>query len=639
MRRVVMSDRLVRLSRWCSVTLLLLATMSIADAADDAHSYANTSEFRTTHIALDLSADFVTRRLSGYVDLTIERWDDDATELILDTRDLDIKSVELQSAASASSAKFSALKFKLGETDATLGTPLQIALPAKFNAKTFVVRISYQTSPGASGLQWLTPAQTAGKQQPYVYSQSEAIHARSWIPLQDTPAVRLTYDAHIRTPPQLLAVMSAGNEVNTPRDGDYTFHMPQLIPSYLIALGIGDLQFKAIGERTGVYAEQVTVNAAANEFADVESMVLACEKLFGPYRWERYDVLILPPSYMWGGMENPRLTFLTPTVIAGDRSLVSIIAHELAHSWSGNLVTNASWNNVWLNEGFTVYLERRILESLYGKDRSAMEDVLGMQSVQRDIADLSSKGELQMTRLNADLRGRDPDDAFSDIPYEKGRLFLGFMEARVGRQRFDVFLRDYFDHFAFQSIDTGDFLRYLDEHVLSQPGSNVTRAEVDEWMNGTGLPANAVLPTSDAFVKVDVQRNEWLKKKRTAAQLDTRSWSTQQWLNFLDNMPAELPAARLSELDATFKFTNATNTEIAHSWLLDAIRAGYAPAWPRLEQFLTSIGRRKLVKDLYLELLKTPEGAIRARAIYAKARPLYQVPFANQLDGIMAGTS
>ncbi len=605
--------------------------MSIASAADDdPHSYANTSEFRETHASLDLTANFDTHRLSGYVDLTMERLDDDATELILDTRDLTITSVTLRAANPM------ALKFRLGAVDATLGAPLQIALPAKFGLKTFVVRIQYETSPNASGLQWLTPAQTAGKKQPYVYSQSEAIHARSWIPLQDTPSVRLTYDAHIRTPPQLLAVMGAGNEVDTPRDGDYRFDMPQAIPSYLIALGIGDLTFKAIGPRTGVYAEPVTVAAAAYEFADVESMVIACEKLFGPYRWGRYDILILPPSYMWGGMENPRLTFLTPTVIAGDRSLVSIIAHELAHSWSGNLVTNAAWDSVWLNEGFTVYLERRIVEALYGKDRAAMEDVLGVQSLKRDIDDFAEKKDLQLTKLKPDLRGLDPDAAFSDVPYEKGRLFLGFLEARLGREKLDAFLRDYFGHFAFQSIRTDDFLGYLKEHVLSQPGVDVTRAEVDEWMNGTGLPKIAVLPTPDAFDKVDAQRNDWLQKKKTATQLDTGSWSTQQWLNFLDNMPVDLSAARMSELDAAFKFTTATNNEIVHSWLLDSIRAGYAPAWPRLEQFLTNVGRRKLVKDLYVELLKTPDGAVRARAIYAKARPLYQVPFANQLDGIIA---
>jgi aminopeptidase N len=338
---------------------------------------------------------------------------------------------------------------------------------------------------------------------------------------------------------------------------------------------------------------------------------------------------------MWGGMENPRLTFLTPTVIAGDRSLVSIIAHELAHSWSGNLVTNASWDSTWLNEGFTTYLERRIVEALYGVERRAMEDVLGVQSMQRDIADFAQKGELQLTKLNVDLRGRDPDDSFSDIAYEKGRLFLGFLEARLGRPTLDAFLRDYFNHFAFQSVDTNDFVGYLDAHLLAKPGVNVTKAEVMEWMDGTGLPATAVLPTSNAFTEVDAQRTQWLQGKKSAAQLATAQWSTQQWLNFLDNLPHDLSAARLAELDARFNLTAATNNEIAHSWLLNAIRAGYAPAWPRLEHFLTSVGRRKYVKDLYQELMQTPEGTQRAASIYVKARPLYQVPLIQQLDEML----
>ena len=602
-----------------------------AQALDAGHSYANTKAFRATHASLDLSADFDKRRLQGHVDLTFERLDADARQLILDTRALAIASVQLMG------SKPAALGFKLGSTDAILGTPLEIALPATLAAKSFVVRIVYETSPGASGLQWLTPPQTAGRKQPFVYSQSQAIHARSWIPLQDTPQVRLTYDAHIRTPPQLLAVMSAGNDVGAARDGDYRFDMRQAIPSYLFALGIGDLVFKPIGPRTGVFAEPVTAEAAAREFSDVESMLTTCEKLFGPYRWGRYDLLILPPSFMWGGMENPRLTFVTPTVIAGDKSLVALIAHELAHSWSGNLVTNGNWESAWLNEGFTTYLERRIVEVLYGADRRAMDDVLGVQSLRRDIADLESKGDGQLTRLMPDLTGRDPDDNFSDVPYEKGRLFVGFLEARLGRERLDAFLRAYFDHFAFHSVTTPDFVEYLQAHLLSQPGIDISQAEIKEWLEGTGIPSIAVLPVSDAFDRVDVQKQAWLDGKTPARQLTVEGWNTQQWLQFLDNLPANISSARLAELDAAFHFTAATNSEIAHSWLKNVIRANYAPGGARLEQFLTSVGRRRLVRDLYDELIKTPPGVVRAKAIYAKARPLYQVPLAQQLDELFKG--
>ena len=542
----------------CAAVLGLAAESSrAADAMSDAHSFANLQDFRVTHVALDLNADFERKRLAGFVDLSIDRLNDAARELILDTRDLKIEAVELDGKQ---------LEYRLGEAKPILGAPLAIQLPAKLPAKSMTVRVKYETSPQASGLQWLEPSQTAGKKQPYLYSQSQAIHARSWIPLQDSPAVRLTYEAHITTPPQLLAVMSATSESND-RDGDYRFRMPQPIPSYLIALGVGDLVFKPLGARTGVYAEPSVIDSAAYEFADVQSMLETCEKLFGPYRWERYDLLILPPSFMWGGMENPRLTFLTPTVLAGDRSLVSLIAHELAHSWSGNLVTNANWNSVWLNEGFTVYLERRIIEALYGKERYAMEDALGHQSLQRNVESLKAEGEEALTKLSMNLDDRDPDDGFSDVPYEKGRLFLGFLESRLGRAQLDAFLREYFDRFAFQSIGTTTFVDYLQERVLSKPGAKVTMAEVRTWLDEPGIPSIAVLPHSDAFVRVDEQRKAWLEGKRKAAQLDTARWTTHEWLHFLENMPADLKASRMAELDSAFKLTASKNNEIAHAWL------------------------------------------------------------------------
>ncbi len=619
-------------SKW-QYAALAVAGMCIqlveAAPVTDAHSYANTADFKTTHLALDLRADFDRKRLVGNADLTLDRLRREAREIVLDTRALDIKKVELIG------SRTTPLPFKLGAVDKVLGAPLSITLPAQLPEQPLKVRVTYETSPEASGLQWLTPAQTAGKKQPFLFTQSQAIHARSWIPLQDTPSIRITYEARIRTPPQLLAVMSAANDPNTPRDGDYSFDMPQPVPSYLIALSVGDFAFKEIGPRTGVYAEPAQLDAAVNEFADTEKMLIACEKLFGAYRWGRYDLLILPPSFMWGGMENPRLSFITPTVIAGDRSLVSLIAHELAHSWSGNLVTNASWDSVWLNEGFTTYLERRIIEALYGPDRRAMEDTLGMQSLQRDLAALKQAGDDDLTKLAVDLKSRDPDDAFSDVAYEKGRFFVGFLESRLGREKLDAFLRGYFAKFAFQSATTADFRAYLQEHVLDQPDAKVTLAEVNAWIDQPGLPSTAVMPQSDAFKIVDAERAEWLAGRKKAQALQTSGWTTHQWLHFLDNLPATTSAAQLEELDAAFRLTGSTNNEIAHSWLKKAIRADYAPAYPQLEAYLTTIGRRKLVRDLYEDLAKTPAGKARAQAIYRKARPLYQVPLAEQLDELL----
>jgi len=601
------------------------AEQSSIDPSHDYHSLSNPQSLKVEHLELALDVDFDARRLSGTVDLRVRRLEPGARELILDTRDLVIRQAWLVNGPNF----LVPTGFRLGDRDSILGRALVIDVPSEPN--TFVVRISYQTDPAATALQWLAPAQTAGKQHPFLFSQSQAIQARSWIPLQDTPQVRATYRATIHTPPGLRAVMGAASEPGAARGRKYEFEMTRAIPSYLMALAVGDLDFRRLGARTGVYAEPVIADAAANEFADTESMLETCEQLFGPYRWDRYDLLILPPSFPFGGMENPRLSFITPTVIAGDRSLVALIAHELAHSWSGNLVTNATWRDFWLNEGFTVFLERRIMEALYGQRRRDMEDVLGLQSLQADLATLEPHDQV----LAIDLRGRDPDEGVTEVAYEKGYLFLEYLESRVGRERFETFLREYFDRYAFQSVTTEEFVAYLQEHLLDTAPAVVSAAALDAWLHAPGLPADAVLPQSDVFDQVDAQKQAWLTGTRPAGELDTSAWTTQEWLHFLDNLPQHLSAPQMSELDAAFHFTQAGNSEIAHSWLRVAIRNRYQPALPRLESYLTSIGRRKLIKPLYEDLMKSKWGAIEARRIYALARPGYHPIAVTTLDAIV----
>jgi leukotriene-A4 hydrolase len=592
----------------------------------DYHSFANVSDFRVRHLDLDLDVNFQARRLTGHADLTVTRLNGAARTLILDTRALSIRSVALIPAQGAPQA----LTFELGAAREHLGQPLNIAVPAAAGAKEFKVRVSYQTAPEASGLQWLPPAQTAGKKHPYLFSQSQAIHARSWIPLQDSPQVRVTYRATVRTPPGLRAVMGASH-VGVDTKSPFGFEMKEPIPSYLIAIAAGDIAFRELGPRAGVYTEPSMLEAAAKEFEDLGRMIEATEKLFGPYRWGRYDVLILPPSFPFGGMENPRLTFATPTIIAGDKSLVSLIAHELAHSWSGNLVTNATWRDFWLNEGFTTYLERRIVEAIYGKRQEEMEDVLGLQSLRRDIAALPPDEE----HLAIDLRGRDPDDGVTDIAYEKGKLFVQWLESRYGRASLDAFLRAYFDHFAFQSISTEQFLEYLRANLLKQKPGAVTEAQLHAWVYEPGLPSFAVLPRQNVFAPIDAARTSWLDGKVSASKLATSRWSTQEWQHFLDNMPAQVQRAKLEELDKAYSLSNATNAEIAHSWFRVAIRNAYEPAYPELERYLTVIGRRKLIKPLYEDLMKSPQGAQLARRIYAAARPGYHPIAVTTLDGIV----
>jgi len=590
----------------------------------DFHSYSNPEQIKVRHIDLDWDVLFDQKTLKGTATLSLERVAADGhPPLILDTRDLKVTRAE----ASADGTNYSPASFSIGQADPILGAPLTIQLPDQATK----VKIEYFTSPGASGLQWLEPAQTAGKKNPYIYTQSEAIHARSWIPLQDSPKVRVTYNAHVRTPRNLLAVMSAENDPNTPRSGDYRFKMPQPIPPYLIALAVGDLAFKPLGQRTGVYAEPSVVEKAAREFADTEKMVEATEKLYGPYRWGRYDILILPPSFPIGGMENPRLTFATPTVIAGDKSLVSLVSHELAHSWSGNLVTNATWRDFWLNEGFTTYLERRIIEEVYGRPREEMEAVLGLQRLKEEIAGQEPKDQI----LHVDLKGRDPDVGFTDIPYEKGALFLRHLEETFGRARFDQFLRGYFDHFTFQSITTADFVGYLKQNLLDENPTLAARVPVEEWIYKPGVPASAPQPKSDAFAKVEKQADAWLRGETPVEQLPASTWTTQEWLHFLKYLPQNLGQDRMAQLDRAFNLTRSGNSEIVDQWLLLAIRNHYEAAYPRLEEFLTSVGRQKFIKPLYKELASTPEGKERAVAIYRKARPAYHPIAVAAIDEIL----
>ncbi len=511
-------------------------------------------------------------------------------------------------------ARYKEARFEMGKADPILGAPLKIDIAPD----TKFVKVRYSTSPsGAAALQWLGPEQTEGKAQPFLYTQGEAILTRSWIPLQDSPGVRVTWDARVKTPPGMKAVMSG--ILN-----GATFTMDHPVPSYLIALAVGDLQFKTTGPRTGVWAEPSVLDKAAAEFSDTEKMVEAAEKLYGPYRWTRYDLLVLPPSFPFGGMENPCLTFATPTVIAGDKSLVSLVAHELAHSWSGNLVTNATWSDFWLNEGYTVYIERRILEEIYGRSREEMEAVLGYQDLQDELKAQKPKDQI----LAINLQGRDPDDGMTDIPYEKGALFLRAVEQAFGREKLDAYLKGYFDHFAFHSITTAQSLDYMRHHLFVLDPQAAAKIPVDEWVYQPGLPASAPMPVSEAFVAVDAARTEWFNGKT----IDTASWSTQEWMRFLRGLPEKLDARRMKQLDTSFHLTASGNNEILAQWLLMAVRNHYAPANERLEQFLTTVGRRKYVKPLYAAMTAT-----QAKAIYEKARPLYHPITQSTIDALIAG--
>lgn len=595
------------------------AVRVVAETVQDPHSFARPDEVAVEHLVLDLTVDFNQRQLAGRASLRVHN-KLGADRLVLDTRDLEIRRVTLDDGKTEA-------RWTLGDPVEFMGRPLEVEIAPG----TTWVNVDYATSPDAAALQWLTPEQ-AGSPSPFLYTQSQAILARTWAPCQDTPGVRMTYEATIRVPQGLMAVMSAENPTRKSADGVYKFRMPQRIPSYLLALGVGDLEFRALGANSGVYALPTVIERAAWEMADTPKMITAAEKLYGPYKWGRYDLLILPASYPYGGMENPRLTFATPTILAGDRSLVALVAHELAHSWSGNLVTNATWNDFWLNEGFTTYFEGRIMEAVYGRPYADMLAVLGRQDLQDALDELGA--ESPDTALYLNLAGRDPDEGTGNVAYEKGALFLRMLEQSVGRQKLDAFLRGYFEKLAFQSMDTTGFVQTMKQQLLGGDEALAQRLQVQEWIYSAGLPANAPQPRSEAFAAVD-QVVQAFAAGTPASQISTQGWTTHHWLHFLRTLPRPLDAQKMADLDAAYRLSESGNSEILSAWLMKVIESRYEPAYPALERFLTTVGRRKFLRPLYAEMAKTPAGADMALRIYEKARPGYHSVSRNTIDEIL----
>lgn len=590
----------------------------LPDLPLDTFSHARPNEARVTHVSLDLTADFERKVFSGSATLSIQARPG-VDEIVLDIDRLDIRTVRINGSDTS---------YSITDHRPNIGAALTVTL----RPGTRTITVEYETSPEASALQWLEPSMTASHQ-PFVFSQGQSILTRTWVPTQDSPGIRQTYDARIVTPEGLRAVMSAEmlTPEGTPAAGGraYRFRMTNPIPPYLIAIAIGDLAFRPIGPRTGVYAEPSVLDSAAYECADMERMLLAAEALYGPYRWGRYDVLVLPPSFPFGGMENPRLTFLTPTFIAGDRSLVSLVAHEMAHSWSGNLVTNAVWPDSWLNESFTNYFEGRITEALFGAELTAMQDTLAWADIQAAIA----ANPAPLTRLH--LSGYGPDDGVSAIVYDKGAFFLRTIEREIGRQRLDAYLRSYFDRNAFQPMTTQRFLADFREHVVQGDSELEARLQLDAWAYEPGLPSNAQAPRAAGFVRVD-EHVAAFNAGGPASAIPWANWVTLQRQRFLQTLPREQTAARLTELEAALHLNATGNSEVLFDWLMLAVRNGFEPAGATLERFLTRQGRRKFVAPLYTALMaQGPWGQAFARRVYATARGTYHPVTVRRVDTIV----
>ncbi len=596
-----------------------IAPILTTPEAKDTASYARPLEARVHHIALDLNVDFEAKRIGGTATLDIDR-KPDAKQIVLDDKGLEIESI--------ADGAGQPLQWKVGAADPKLGSPLAVTLGP--DTKRLVIK--YKSAPDAGALQWLTPEQTAGKKKPYLFSQGQAIENRTWIPTQDSPGIRQTWEATIHVPAGLTAVMSAPKAAEPITQGGesvFSYRMDHSVAPYMIAIGVGDLAFKSLGPRTGVWTEPVMLNRAAKELEDTEKMVEAAEKLYGPYRWGRYDLLVLPPAFPYGGMENPTLTFLTPTFIAGDKSLVSLVAHELAHSWSGNLVTNATWADSWLNEGVTSYFENRIMEALYGPRRARQEAALSFDEIEKAFAEEGRNAPI--TRLNLPPAQAVPDGGTSGIIYDKGAVFLRTMEKIVGREKWDAYLRSYFDRHAFQPMTSALFLADMRANLVNGDKALEQKLQLDDWVYKPGLPSNVVRPDPAAFAEVDQAVKAFASGGPVPAAFG--SWTTAEKMRFLNKLPRKMPTARLEELNRRLKLNEAGNYEVMFSWLDLAIRNRFDPAVPALERFLTTQGRRRFVRPLIETLAEDRQwGRPLAVRIYRVARASYHPITQRDLD-------
>ncbi|KAJ8411320.1 hypothetical protein AAFF_G00173260 [Aldrovandia affinis] len=569
----------------------------------DPSSFSSPSKCTTKHLNLTYRVDFDSHVIKGKVSLTLEVLEDNFSGLTLDTKDLQIATV---------TANGQEASFTMGVQHRFKGTPLEITLPFELSrGQHVIVEVTYDTAPSASALQWLRPEQTAGKKQPYLFSQCQATHCRTMVPCQDTPSVKHTYYAQVSVPRELVALMSAmrdGQEAD-PRDNSrtiYRFRQPVPMPSYLIALVVGALENREIGPRTRVWSEKETVDLAAFEFSETESMLKTAEQLAGPYVWGQYDILVLPPSFPYGGMENPCLTYATPTLLAGDRSLSNVIAHEISHSWTGNLVTNQTWEHFWLNEGHTVYLERMIGRSMENEQFRQFKAIGGWKELQESVNTFGAKNPL--TNLVPNLDEVDTDEAFSSVPYEKGFALLYHLEELLGGPEvFMGFIKSYIQMFTYSSITTEEWKSYLFTYFKDKVDI-LNKVDWNGWMHTPGMPP--VKPQydttlADACIAL-CQR--WAKAKDSDLTQfsagDLKALSSHQIIEFLALLLQEepIPLSHVKRMQEVYNMNAIKNSEIRFRWLRVCVRARWEEAVPLAFKMATEQGRMKFTRPLFREL-------------------------------------
>jgi aminopeptidase N len=615
----------------------------LSKAADDDHSYSNLDEIYTTHLDLELEVNFENKTIYGVARHKMKNNGTDTA--IFDTKGLMIQKVTLGTKNNEKETDFVIINIT---NNLTLGQPLLVST----ETNTEQINIYYQTTEYSDALDWLDPSLTSSKTKPFLYTQGQAILTRTWIPIQDSPSNRITYSAKVTVPKDLMAVMSAKNKREKSSDGNYFFEMKKPIPSYLITLAIGDLSYQSLGPNTGFYCEPELAKACLFEFQDLPIMMQAAEKIYGKYQWDQYDLLVLPYSFPFGGMENPMLTFVNPTIITGDRSLTSVVAHELAHSWSGNLVTNRTWNDFWLNEGFTVYFEQRIMEELYGKSVSDILSAIEFYELQDELKTIASSKNPEDSRLFLNLKGRDPDDGMTDIAYVKGSFFLKTLEQKVGRENFDLFIKSYFKKHAFKTINSNDFINYLEENLLEK---NKIKFNHKDWIYKEGLPKNCLQIYSPRLNKMKVLANDFAQgeeifkpkisyerirvkrkiiNKKISKYIKREDHIVQEWQTFIRALPKSISKEKLKIIDVHLGFKNCGNSEIMTEWFTLALENNYTELNSDIERFLKKVGRRKYLVPIYKAMNKVNPKL--AKQIFENSKNQYHAVSRNSIEELLA---
>ena len=618
------------------------STEKLADSTFDDHSYSNLREIHTTHLDLELEVNFQNKTIYGVARHTMNNNNSD-------TAIFDINGLLIQKVTLGTKNHEKETDFVIGnmDKDSILGQPLLVTT----KNKTQQINIYYQTTENSAALDWLDSNLTSSKTKPFLYTQGQAILTRTWIPIQDSPSNRITYSAKVSVPDDLMAVMSAKNKREKSSDGNYFFEMKKPIPSYLIALAVGDLSYQSLGPNTGFYCEPELAKACLFEFQDLPKMMQAAEKIYGKYQWDQYDLLVLPYSFPFGGMENPMLTFVNPTIITGDRSLTSVVAHELAHSWSGNLVTNRTWNDFWLNEGFTVYFEQRIMEELYGKDVSDILAAVEFYELQDELKTIANSKYPEDSRLFLDLKNRNPDDGMTDIAYVKGAFFLKTLEQKVGRKKFDIFIQSYFEKHAFKTINSEEFISYLDKNLLSNEEVKFNHLD---WIYKEGLPKNCLQIHSTRLDKMKVLANDFtqgkaifkvkisykkirikgkMRKKKIIERLKREDHIVQEWQTFIRALPESISKEKLKIIDVHLGFKNCGNSEIMTEWFTLALENNYTEINSEIERFLKKVGRRKYLVPIYQAMNKVNPKL--AKQIFDNSKNQYHAVSRNSIEELL----